>query len=443
MKVRQRLLSKESVVCELRYSMPGGETRYLRKAFSEASLSGSFNGEYLVICQDVTETRLAQNKLFQVQKMDAIGNLTGGIAHDFNNLLAVVLGNLELLDEKISDTDQKTLIHASIRSVLSGSELTRNMLSFAQRAPLAPTLIDLNNLTRHLSTWIGRTLPSQIEVETSLLAGLWVTELDASSAESVLLNLILNAREAMPAGGKLTIETCNVRIDEDYLGQLDENIPPGRYVLLAVSDTGIGIPRENLEQIFEPFYSTKKADVGSGLGLPMLMGFMKQSGGLVRVYSEVGVGTTIKLYFVAAKDQAIKKSPKLPSAVKSPGEASARILLVENHPDVLAVFYQILVAAGYDVITSISGDDAFSQFDQMPTIDLLLTDIVMPGELLGTTLAKKIRIKRPGLPVVYMSGYAKEATVHGSGLQPHDIRLMKPIGREDLLHALEKALAAK
>ena len=241
---------------------------------------------------DVTEQRELQDRLAQSQRMEAIGQLSGGMAHDFNNLLAVILGNLELLRDADLKTSDSDLLERSIDAALRGAELTRNMLSFARQAPLEPTTVDLNRVVSNIKNWISRTLPSTTDVETSLLAGLWKVNIDASSAENALINLIVNARDAMPEGGKLTIETSNVRIDEEYVELRGEEIEPGRYVLLAVSDTGTGISEEDLERIFEPFFTTKPVGSGTGLGLAMLQGFMRQSKGAVRVYSELGVGTT-------------------------------------------------------------------------------------------------------------------------------------------------------
>ncbi|MGB5559635.1 MAG: ATP-binding protein [Paracoccaceae bacterium] len=441
MKLRERLLKGERLIGEFRHNLPNGDIRSIRKIFAPKFPSGSPGGLFEVVSQDVTEARQLQEHLFQTQKMDSIGKLTGGVAHDFNNLLAVILGNLELLDDEVTDSSQKELIKTGIDATLRGSELTRNMLSFARKAPLAPTVVDLNQLVRNLKNWTVRTLPSSIEVETSLLAGLWPAEVDVSSAESGLLNLILNARDAMPGGGKLTIETSNVRIDEEYADLRGEEIEPGRYVLLAVSDTGEGIPPENQAKIFEPFFTTKPVGAGSGLGLSMLEGFMKQSGGTVQVYSELNVGTTFKLYFPAATNIGKQDRAVRTSTSSSDGSNRATILLVEDNTEVLAALRKTLVNTGYRVLDAASGDEALRVFETETSIDLLLTDIVMPGDLQGTTLAKTLRGMRPDLPVVFMSGYASEATVHGNGLHPEDIRLMKPVRREDLLRSLDRALS--
>jgi CheY-like chemotaxis protein len=251
---------------------------------------------------------------------------------------------------------------------------------------------------------------------------------------------LLNARDAMPQGGKLTVETANVRIDEEYVDTRYEDIDPGRYVMLAVSDTGHGIGKADLEKIFDPFFTTKGPGHGSGLGLSMIQGFMKQSGGTVRVYSEPGVGTTFKLYFRALTvDQDTIQSEK--NKPVQPVSSGARLLLVEDEPGVLDVLTTVLTKAGYEIETATTGDDAYIKFAADPTFDLLLTDIVMPGSRKGTDLAKDLRKAWPHLPVIFMSGYASEATVHGNGLRPEDIRLMKPVRRSELIDAVETALA--
>lgn len=438
---RDRVFGGQSAISEFRYVLPDGEIRTLRKIFAPIDADEPDGDLYAVVAQDITQTIRLQEQLFKSQKMDAIGNLTGGVAHDFNNLLAVTLGNLELLQDEITDPDQRELVKNSIDSTLRGAELTRNMLSFARKAQLEPTIVDLNGLVRNMKNWIGRTIPSHIDVETSLLAGLWETEVDASSAEAGLLNLILNARDAMPNGGKLTIETSNIRIDDDYAELHDEDVEPGQYVLVAVSDTGEGISSENLKRVFEPFFTTKPVGSGSGLGLSMIEGFMTQSKGIVRVYSERGVGTTFKLYFRASNTAKVNvRTPQAP-VLGINAESRPTILLVEDNLEVLTAIQTTLTKLGYRVIQAISGDRAFEIFPNEPEIDLLLTDIVMPGNLQGTTLAKALRKIRPDLPVVFMSGYASEATVHGNGLRPEDTRLMKPVRREDLVRAVNKGLS--
>ncbi|MEP4038900.1 ATP-binding protein [Pseudophaeobacter sp.] len=380
-----------------------------------------------------------QSQLSASQRLETIGQLTGGVAHDFNNLLAVTLGNLELLLEEADEEKRVEYVTSCINATLRGADLTRSMLSYARRAPLHPEVINLNKLVLETKNWAGRTLPSHIQVETSLLARLWDVEVDPGVAESALLNLILNARDAMPDHGKLTIETANIRIDESYQDSRNEALEPGRYVMIAVSDTGEGINSEILDKIFDPFFSTKPSSEGSGLGLSMVLGFMRQSEGTAQVYSEPGVGTTFKLYFPAISPVQAPP-PEGRTAPESTLSQGKRILIAEDEDEVLTVLKTTLEKAGYQVIRASSGDEAKEIFEADPGFDLLLTDIVMPGQLKGTSLATALRAINNDLPVVFMSGYAAEATVHGNGLRPEDIRLMKPIMRRDLLAAVATAI---
>jgi signal transduction histidine kinase/CheY-like chemotaxis protein len=439
--IRKKLIQDMVASGEFRVTLPNGELRYIRKIFSPLGTPTSKNKLVEVVGQDVSETRKLQDQLFQTQKMDAIGKLTGGVAHDFNNLLAVTLGNLELLDLEVTDPGRKELIKNSISSTLRGAELTRNMLSFARKAPLEPKMVDLNQLVKDIETWIKRTLPSTIVVDTALQAGLLRIKVDPSSAEAGILNLILNARDAMPDGGKLTIETSNVTIESGFQGLNSEDVQPGDYVLLSVSDTGEGISSEDLTRIFEPFYTTKPVGVGSGLGLSMIEGFMQQSSGTVNVHSELGVGTTFELYFKASAlaDAQISSTT---GPIEISGNNSRRtVLVVEDNVDVLATVTATLSKSGYRVLQAISGDAAIAEFGSEANIDLLLTDIVMPGRLQGTMLARELRARHPRLPVVFMSGYADANSIHGSDRQPGDICLMKPVKREDLLRAVGKTLS--
>ncbi len=375
----------------------------------------------------------------RAQKNESVGQLTGGVAHDFNNLLAVILGSLELLDDDNEPSVQKELIETAKLATLRGADLTKNMLAFARQAPLNPEVLDLNNVVREARNWIGRTLPESVMVETSLLAGVWPIEADRTSLESALLNLILNARDAMEGYGKLTIETANVRIDDAYVDSRLEEIVPGRYVMLAVSDTGSGISEDNLGSIFEPFFTTKPPGVGSGLGLAMTVGFMRQSGGTVQVYTEIGEGTTFKLYFPVAMTSTETPDDRLISGATAAG-GGRRLLVAEDEDAVRNTLVTILERAGYHVTATATGDAAFAAFEADPNFEVLLTDIVMPGKLQGTHLAKVLREKWPDLPVLFMSGYASEATVHGNGLRPEDIRLMKPVQRAELLSAIGKVV---
>lgn len=423
-----------------------GERKWLEtntNAYRQADGSIHTDGFILDVTAEVTaQQQLEEQRKIadRAQKLESIGQLTGGMAHDFNNLLAAIMGSLELLRDDLSDAEQLFLIDAGISATRRGAELTRSMLAFARKASLAPSVIDLNTLVNETSSWTGRTLPSSIDVKTSLLAGLWLIKADISSTESALLNLIVNARDAMPEGGALTIETTNIYIDESYVDGRQEKMEPGQYVVLAVSDTGHGIPGETLEHIFEPFFSTKVLGAGTGLGLSMILGFMRQSGGTVQVYSEPDVGTTFKLYFKAFTDEVVTTVAD-PIQTESTLGHGQQILVAEDDINVLPILVATLKKAGYSVTAAKSGDEALALFEANPTFDLLLTDIVMPGNLKGPALSRAIREQVPDLPVVFMSGYASEAIVHGNELSWEDIRLTKPVMRADLLAAIKKSLS--
>lgn len=399
---------------------------------------GLFNGIFGTL-QDVSSLAAMENELRQAQKMEAIGNLAGGMAHDFNNILAVVLGNLELLEDAALSETESRHVAAAIDATKRGADLTRNMLGFARRSHLEPQILQGNDLIRDVMNWAARLLPANIRIETSLLANLWEFSADEGLAKNALLNLLLNAQDAMPEGGHLTIETANLRIDNEYIEDRHEDLQPGRHVMIAVSDTGCGIDPDKLEKVFEPFYSSKPAGEGTGLGLSMVHGFMKQSGGTVRIYSEPGVGTTVKLYFKAAERAGLFLRDD-PGHADLTSLRDRRVLLVEDNPDLLKILEEMLTEAGMTVTAARSGDEALSVWSRVPQFDLVVTDIVMPGELQGTHLAKTIRAMSPSTPFLFMSGYASEAVVHGNGLQDRDIRLMKPVQKQELLSALAKLL---
>ncbi|MEM9435189.1 MAG: PAS domain-containing protein [Pseudomonadota bacterium] len=381
----------------------------------------------------------------QAQKLDVIGKLTGGVAHDFNNLLAIIQGNVEFLiddeeNRQLEPAERLDILTTAISATRRGADLTRSMLAFARQSHLEPQKLHLNEIVRETEKWIARTLPSSIEIETSLQHRDWPVLLDSAGVQSALVNVIVNARDSMPDGGKLTLETANVRIDKEYALALDEAVDIGRYVMIAVSDTGTGIEPEFLSKVFDPFVTSKGMSSGSGLGLSMVEGFARQSGGFVKLYSEVGVGTSLKMFFpVADEDLEGDRTISVPDEKEFSGHG--RILVVEDQIEVLGVVVRALQEAGYDVEAASNGDDALRVFEASNSFDLLLTDVVMPGNLNGPELAKACREIKNDLPVIFMSGYASEATVHGNGLRVSDIRLMKPVPKSELLDAVRSQLS--
>ena len=364
------------------------------------------------VCQDVTEREAVAEQLVQAQKMEAVGQLTGGLAHDFNNLLAVIVGNLDLI-EAATQGDPKTQAFAAtaLAAALKGAELTRQLLAFSRRQPLNPQKLDLNRLLGGMESMWQRTLGETIEVRLHQAANLWPTLADGSQVESAVLNLAINARDAMPDGGVLTVETRNVRLDE-AAGALEQHVPAGDYAMIAVTDTGCGIPPEMLTSVFEPFFTTKEVGKGSGLGLSMVYGFAKQSGGHVKIYSEVGVGTTVRLYLPRAHQEEVVAEP-LPASSPMPRSRNETVLVVEDNPDVRKLAVHHLKDLGYAVVEAENGPLALAALELHGDIDLLFTDMVMPGGMTGIELAVLAMKLKPELRVLYTTGFAAAATGNG------------------------------
>ncbi len=378
-------------------------------------------------------------RLQQSQRMEAVGQLTGGIAHDFNNLLTVVMGNTELLLEcKDVDAQQRMLATQIANAAQRGAELTQRLLAFARKQALDPKAVDVNQLAADLDPMLRRTLGEHIEINLVRAGGLWPALVDPGQLENALLNLCLNARDAMPTGGRLTLETANVRLDAEYAARHSE-VVAGQYVMLAVSDTGQGIAADLLPRVFEPFYTTKPKGKGTGLGLSMVYGFAKQSGGHVGIYSEPAQGTTVKLYLPrhGGGGGACVAQPQA-----SPGVAggSETILLVEDDDAVRSYAGAALRSFGYRVVEAADGPSALALVGQREDLDLLFTDVVMPGGMNGRALADAARQLRPGLRVLYTSGYTEDAIVHHGRLDPGAHLLGKPYRRSDLGRAIRAAL---
>ena len=425
---------------DYRIIRPDGQTRYIRQInepiFDETGVEIAVVGSSI----DFTDLHEAEERLCQAQRIETIGNLTGGVAHDFNNLLAIVLGNLELALELEDPKTKADLIQEGIKATKLGANLTKSLLSFARRAHLTPERVNVNELVDTTVIWASRILPENISIETSLYAGLWDAELDADSAEHAIVNLFLNARDAMAGGGRLTLETTNLEVTENQ--KHHENLDPGRYVVLAVSDTGHGISEDKLEQIFEPFFTDKPVGSGTGLGLSMVQGFMTQSNGAIRVQSEVAKGTTFKMFFKAAEGTPNTIAPASTNT-KPTSPDSLRILLVEDDDDVSRILKSIFETAGHAVASGSTGDDAWEIFKTSGGFDIVVTDVVMPGTLQGPALVRAIRALKPDMPCVFLSGYASDNHDHDSQLQASDIHLMKPASRDQLLAAVSDAWKAR
>ncbi len=373
--------------------------------------------------------------------MEAIGQLTGGIAHDFNNMLAVVLANLNLLKRQIArgETDVQRFIDGAAEGADRAAHLTQRLLAFARQQPLAPQPIDANKFVSGMSEILRRTLGHEIEVETILAGGLWRTHVDGNQLESLLLNLAVNARDAMPTGGKLTIETANANLDEIYVRE-QVGLAPGQYVLIAVSDTGSGMPPEVIAKAFDPFFTTKATGKGTGLGLSQAYGFVKQSGGHIKIYSEMGHGTTIKIYLPRfhGENVSVATQPGL-KAQTDLGRSEELILVVEDEERMRLVVEEAFRELGYKVVVAEDAKKALALLDANPGVSLLFTDVVMP-EMSGRELVKEALSRRPDLKVVYTTGFSRNAVIHNGVLDPDVNFLPKPFTVENLARKVRSVL---
>ncbi len=396
------------------------------------------NRYFIGTVRDITRRKEVEAELRQAHKMEALGQLTGGVAHDFNNLLAVLMMDLELLDELTQGQEELSELVTEAREVAStGAELTQRLLAFSRRQPLRPMALDLNGLISNTASLLRRTLGESVEIDIVTPGNLWPTLADPGQVENALLNLAINARDAMQGGGRLTIETRNKRLDEDYAAQQAE-LEPGEYVLLSVTDTGEGMPPDVIEKAFDPFFSTKEAGHGSGLGLSMIYGFVKQSGGHISIYSEVGHGTTVSIYLPRAPSEETVETDSVAAAPMVTG--SETVLLVEDHPQLRRRALQVLEDLGYRVIEAENGDAAMEKISMHDDIDLLFTDIVMPGGLDGVELAEAVRAIRPGIKVLFTTGYAEHAQIRVGLLEDGGDLLRKPYSRRELADKLRGLL---
>lgn len=389
---------------------------------------------------DVTEQTRLQEQLRQSSKMDAVGRLTGGIAHDFNNVLAVVMANLELARDTVDPVNATRHLQTAIDATDRGAELTHRLLAFARRQPLSPRICKPCEIMRELLPMLRTLLGEHIEVELVCDAGLWLFEVDRNQFENVVVNLAINARDAMPNGGKLTIETTNTRVDTHY-GDLAE-ISPGQYVCIAFTDTGKGMDKTTVEKAFDPFFTTKKTGAGTGLGLSMAHGFIKQSDGHLKLYSEPDEGTMVKIYLPRAK----KKIPTAELSIPEPeliAPVSRKvILLVEDDEDLRKTIRALLLSSAYQVFDVKDGPSALELLERSGPIDLLLTDVVLPGGLNGADVARAAMKQRPKIKVLYMSGYSENAIIHHGRLKSGVRLLQKPFRKADLIREIEDITAS-
>ena len=435
---RTALLRSGGSTGAIERTRPDGGTLELRRS----PLPG---GGFVTLYTDISTRRQAENQLRQAQKMEAVGHLTGGVAHDFNNLLMVILGSLELAQHSLATSDllrTQRQIETAQGGAQRAATLTQRLLAFARRQSLKPQSVDANKIVSGMSELIRHSIGSSIELETVLAGGLWNAVVDPNQLENALLNLAINARDAMPDGGKVTIETGNAHLDAAYAASHVE-VVPGQYVLIAVSDGGSGMAPEEAARAFEPFFTTKGIGKGSGLGLSQVFGFIKQSNGHVKIYSELGAGTTVKLYLprLLAEDLSVIETdmpkPELPRA-----RDQECVLVVEDDADVLAFSVDALETLGYHVIGANNASSALAVLEEHSRISLLFTDVELPG-LNGPQLVEEARRRRPGLAVLYTTGYTANAVVH-RGIIDREVRsLNKPFDLAELARSVRETLDSK
>ena len=396
--------------------------------------------------EEIARREATEEALRQSQKMEAVGRLTGGIAHDFNNLLTAIIGNLDLALRRLEGEERiRGWLANSRKASERAATLVQRLLAFSRQHPLAVKSVDINRLVQDMSELLSRAIGEAVTIETVLAGGLWKAAIDPNQLENTILNLAVNARDAMPNGGRLTIETANCHLDEHDVEAAGAGIPPGQYVMVAVSDSGTGMSREVMNRAFEPFFTTKPPGLGTGLGLSQAYGFARQSGGDIRIDSEVGEGTTIKLYFPRLTGQAdipawSAREAAAPPVV--PANGTETILVVEDDAQVSRLAVEALEECGYRVISADNGPSALQSIEDAPHVDLLLTDVILPGGMNGRQLSDEVRRRRPAIKVLYVTGYARNAIIHHGRLDPDIDLLTKPFTAEALTRKIRQILDA-
>jgi hypothetical protein len=434
-----RALSGEEFVAFAAVAGASGKRQFEMRFYTLKDANGRQNGAYQFV-YDVTarhaeqeRLRIAEEALRQSQKMEAVGHLTGGIAHDFNNMLAVIISSLRLAQRRLDrgETDIREFIGSAMGGAQRAATLVSRLLAFSRQQPLAPVITDANALLGGMEEVLRRTIPESIRIEFVRAGGLWKIFADPHGLENALVNLVVNARDAMPLGGRLTIETANAFLDDNYAAA-HQDVTAGAYVQIAVTDTGSGMDADVVARAFEPFFTTKGVGAGTGLGLSQVYGFVKQSKGHVKIYSEIGVGTTVKLYFPRQHEKPAEKAlvPDAATVMRTPG-AGQLVLVVEDDDDVRRLTVDTVRELGYSVISAESGRKALALLLQHADVALLMTDVVMP-EMNGRQLADEAVKIKPALKVLYTSGYTRSAIVHNGAIEEGVELIVKPFTFEGL-----------
>jgi signal transduction histidine kinase len=429
----QRLRERDLAQAQLHALNIDLEGRVARRT-DELSLANSR------LVAEMTQREDAERRVREMQKMEAVGQLTGGIAHDFNNMMAVIISGLNLVQRRLArgETDVQRFIDGAMDGAQRAASLTQRLLAFARRQPLSPVPLDVNRLVASMSDLLRRSIVETIHIETVLAGGLWRSHTDPNQLENAILNLAINARDAMPGGGRLTIETSNAHLDEAYAASHAE-VAPGQYVMIALTDTGIGMTPDIVERAFEPFFTTKPAGQGTGLGLSQVYGFIKQSKGHVKLYSEPGRGTTVKFYLPRFFEAGEAARPSRDTMAPLPTGTREAILVVEDEDQVRAFLVESLRELGYTVYPAENALQGLRLLDSHADVILLFTDVVMP-EMDGRKLADEARRRRPGLKVLFTTGYTRNAIVH-NGVLDVDVHLIsKPFTLDQLAAKLHDVL---
>jgi len=424
----------------LRLRFEEGRIKYVNLRCQAVYDGGGKAQRFVGSIQDVTEQKQSEEALRRSQKMDAVGQLTGGIAHDFNNILAIILGNTELLQTRVGgDEKVEKWVQSIEKATERGAALTKQLLGFSRHQSTEITVVDLNQTIKQMTDLISRSVTPQVEVIYHFSKNLWSTEIDLGEFQDTLLNLVINARDAMDGRGHLTLETDNQVLDDAFCF-LNPDATPGRYIKLSVSDTGKGIPLELQSRVFEPFFTTKERGKGTGLGLSMVYGFVSRSGGYIKIYSEEGIGTTFNIYLPFSKRQAIESLDTQPEELP---RGSETILVVDDEVGLLEVAKDSLEILGYEVLTSVSGKQALDVLNKNPNINLLFSDVVMPGGMNGYELAEHVTTLRPDVRILLTSGYTEKAIAHNGQAKFSASVLGKPYSQVDLARRIKQTLGDK